>query len=327
MYQGKQKQRMGLPISKKMTISISLAVIYIISSLYIYPLCIVGDQFFYRIFYEDVQSLDFGDAFLSYRSTLGAFEPVYFLLVKTFSGVIEKDVLMSLANGALVFYLARWLSRNKVSWFVIPLFAINFYLLVLLFSAERLKISMLLLLISLEHQGIKKGILAALSFLSHTQAALLIVNWLSLKVAPIINGVLHGKFNKKSFAVLGLVALCMAVAVPMSEYMTEKVGAYSEKSSGPSELIKPLLFVALTLFYAKRDRLNAIILHSPLLFGAFLIGANRIVIFSYFIFLAYALKHKKGRNIGVIVTSLYFSYQGFNYLSNLFEHGDGFYGL
>ena len=306
--------------------ALTIAVIYLIFSLLIYPQYTAGDQSFYRPFYDSVSEFGLLDGFLFYRASLGASEPIYFIVSKVCSGLIDKDLLMSLLNGVLVYLLVIWIEKNKISRLVIPLLALNFYLLVLLFSAERLKFAMLLLMLAVNSKGLKKSIFAAFSFLSHTQAIFLIVNWLSLQFIPILTDAIKGKVKKRSLGVFFLIVLFLILIIPLAAHMQEKLSAYSERSSGLGELIKPGLFVILTLFYANRDRFTSIVMHLPILMAAYLVGGERTVIFSYFIFLSFSLKYKKGINSGVFFTSLYFCFQGIIFLGNVIAFGDGFAG-
>ncbi len=317
----------ALVISKTKASAFVIAALYFLFSLQIYPEYIYSDQIGYRLFYEHVADYDIKDAFLLYQGMLGTSEPIYFLVVYFFADWLDKDVLMSLLNAALIYTSVIWLRRNKVSWLVLALLSLNFYLMVLFFSAERLKLALLLLMLAVNSAGIKRSVFAGLAFLSHTQTALLTINWITLKAVPAVSSLLRGELRKSSLKMLVLCAGLVVLVAQMSGHLQHKFSAYAETSGGLVELLKPFLFVGLTLFYARRERINALVMHSPLLLAAFLIGGNRIVIFSYVIFLAYALRYRNGKNLGVFLTSAYFIYQGIDFLNKIIEHGNGFHGI
>ena len=158
-----------------------------IFSLLIYPHYTLGDQFFYRNFYASALDFGFIQSYIYYQSVLGSAEPGYFLLIRLFSGFIQKDILMSFLNGFLAYILIFWAQKNKVSWLAITPLFFNFYLFVLFFSAERLKLGILFLMLAVNYAGPRRFIFSAISFISHVQTMVLIVNWMSLKVLPILN--------------------------------------------------------------------------------------------------------------------------------------------
>lgn len=325
MYQSSRLR--NLTISKSKTFAGTVAILFFFVSLYIYPFYTSGDQVFYRRFYEDVIGESFVDAFLLYQNTLGSSEPGYFLVVKLFANFIQKDTLMSLLNAALVYSLLTWSTRKRVSWIAISLLSVNFYLLVLFFSAERLKLALLLLMIAVNSVGLKKPLFAATAFLSHTQTALLIVNWITLRAMPALKDLMAAKLEKGAWKILVILLICGLMLVPMADHMQAKFEAYDEISGGFSELIKPSIFIALTLIYARGQRLNAFAMHFPIAIAALLVGGNRTVIFSYFVFLSYALQFRNGLNLGVLLTSVYFMLQGLDFLQKVFVYGNGFYGI
>lgn len=323
MYQALSLPR-GLTISKSKTFALAVAILFYFASLYIYPLYTSGDQLFYRRFYDEVAGESWVDAFFLYQNILGSSEPAYFLLVVLFADFVEKDTLMSFVNAALVYSLLTWSNQKRVSWFVVALLSLNFYLLVLLFSAERLKLSLLLLMIAVNTRGFKKPVFAAAAFLAHTQTALLIVNWVTERALPVIKNLMSGRLKKNSWKILVILAICGVMLVPMANHMQAKYEVYGEMSSGIFEVLKPTVFIALTMIYARGQRLNAFAMHLPVALAAILLGGNRTVIFSYFIFLNYALQFRRGLNLGVLISSVYFIYQGVEFLQNIFDTGGGF---
>ena len=54
-------------------------------------------------------------------------------------------------------------------------------------------------------------------------------------------------------------------------------------------------------------------------------GGERVNMFGYFVFMYFALQVNRGVNLGVILTTLYFSYQTYFFVENIILYGDGFY--
>lgn len=112
-------------------------------SLLVFPYYQEGDQLFYRAFYDGIQGLSFADAFVFYQGTLGTFEPLYFIFSYSVSAFLTKDTALSIVNALFAFLLFKRLLEYRTHPIVIGLISLNFYFLVLLFSAERLKLSLL----------------------------------------------------------------------------------------------------------------------------------------------------------------------------------------
>jgi hypothetical protein len=319
------KLTVGLDVRKY--IPIVIGALFFAFSMFVYPYYIYGDQTYYREFYEIAPSWNWVQAYSYYQRILGTVEPGYFLIVKVFSPMVGKDFLMSSVNGALVYSLIYWAQKRGVSWLAIVLLAPNFYLMVIFFSAERLKVGMLFLMLAVNTSGAFLRIWASLAFVTQAQTIFLGINWLMIRILPPIRAILGGRFKKSSWKILVLLVGSALLLNPMMGYLLAKYDAYSSRSGGIFEILKPLAFLLLTLWYARSEKMNAFLMHLPIIIGAFAVGGERLVIFSYFVFLSFALRRKRGMNVAVVFTSLYFGYKGFDFLDNILEFGDGFQGL
>jgi hypothetical protein len=90
------------------------------------------------------------------------------------------------------------------------------------------------------------------------------------------------------------------------------------------DIIKPLLFLVASLIYAK-NKTKIIYIFLPLIRAAFIVGDSRVNIFCFFVFLYAALPVKKGLNLGILVTSIYFLLKNYFFLAQVFKYGNGFY--
>lgn len=82
----------------------------------------------------------------------------------------------------------------------------------------------------------------------------------------------------------------------------------------------------LSIVYAK-DKYTTVYAFIPLFLAVYFVGGGRVNFIGYFAFLFFALHYKKGFNLGVIVTSLYFSVQGFDFLRKIIIYGNGFHQI
>jgi hypothetical protein len=297
---------------------------FFVGSLLVFPSAQLGDQEFYRNFYAGVVGLSLGEAFQFYRGVLGTSEPGYFLVTFVFASWFNKDVLFSIVNYVFVFNVFLWLIRNDVSRLLFPMFYLNFYILVLAFSAERLKLSLLFFLMGANSLGLFRYALYGFSTLAHVQTLMLVVIAQSRKFLHITNRLLAGKIAPGFMSLFLLMVGILPVLVLLREHIESKLTFYAAMWGGVDAILKPLIFTALSMFYARSRRVEAILASLPMVIASYYIGAERVVIFSYFIFMYYALQSKRGVNVAVLLTLLYFGYKGVDFLINIFLYADGF---
>jgi len=301
------------------------AVFAFVLSYLILPFYSAGDQIPYRQFYEVLPNLGFLEGYFYFNNALDTREPSYFLLSYVFSGFMSKDLLMSLLNAALAYYLGLWLISKNVSWRVIALLSLNFYLLVLFFSAERLKLGMLFILIASTYSGVLRYACLSFMIFSHVQTALLLISKLTANIVTSILPLFMGRLRfNLLFSLVG--ALLMALLLfALREHILSKLEVYTALSGGITHLVKPLIFTAVTLCYAKHRRLEAAAMQAPIILAAFIVGGERIVLFSYFVFMLYALQFRRGSNISVYLFSMYFFLKGITFIIDIIIYGNGFH--
>jgi hypothetical protein len=112
----------------------------------------------------------------------------------------------------------------------------------------------------------------------------------------------------------------------MSGHILPKLTYYYELWGGVGGMLRPAVFAVLAVLYADR-KLEAFIASSSVVVLAFFLGSERLTIFSYFIFMYYALQYNRGLNVVVIATSIFFAIKGFVFMKVAMEYGDGFYGV
>lgn len=295
-----------------------------VMSLFIFPYYTGGDQFFYINFYENIKEYTFIEGLIFYKSTLGSIEPVYYIIVVLFN-FFNKTLLFSLINGLFGFCLATSLLKRNFHPLLLFFTLLNFYLLVLFFSAERLKISLLFLLLAyLVNNSKTRTFFLFIAVLSHVQTFILILSsyfsifLLSFK-KNFIEKIMNNKFN--SIIIIGLLVV---VVFYLKDHIIEKFMAYSA-NGGMTDILKPIFFMIMTLFYRKNNKFETILIFTPIIIASFFLGEERIVIFSYFIFFYFAMLVRRGFNFGMIIIMIYFSFKGFVFIENVLQYNDGFF--
>ncbi|MGF6089250.1 hypothetical protein [Pseudomonas sp. 18173] len=297
---------------------------FFLGSLLIFPYALLGDQEFYRNFYTGVVGLSLVEAFQFYRGALGTSEPGYFLFSFIFAPYFNKDILFSIVNYLFAYNVFLWLIRNGVSRLLFPLVYLNFYILVLAFSAERLKLSLLLFLMGACSSGVIRYALYAFSTLTHVQTLMLVVVAQVREVLHIVRRLFVGKIGVGFISLFLLMVGILLVVVLLKEHIESKLMFYAGTWGGLEAMLKPLIFTALSMCYARSRKVEAVLASLPMVLASYYIGAERVVIFSYFVFMYYGLQSKRGINVPVVFTLLYFGYKGLDFLVNIFLYSDGF---
>lgn len=311
-------------VTKKNIINVIFSSITLCLSLYITPYYVDGDQFYYSTFYSNIVDFDIFNGYIYYNSTLGAQEPFYYLLIYFCSKLgIAKEILMTIVNVLFSYLLINLLQKLRVNIFVAFSFLLNYYFLVLLFSAERLKVALTVLLFSfVVASRFWKFFLSVFSFLFHFQLVFLLVS-------VVLDNIKSFFIKIKNFIVRWLLVLMLIIFVVVlfmlfRNHLLLKYLAYSGQENFLN-IIKPGVFLILTLLIGKGARLKIFMQFLPLIIASVMLGEDRIVIFCYFVFLVYALNIKNGFNFLVLITSFYFVIGGYSFIQNILQYGTGFY--
>lgn len=293
-------------------------------SLILLPYAVVGDQFYYRAFYEQAGYLSLREAFTFYNYRLSTSEPGYFIFVYATAAWLQKDVAFSMVNGILYYNMFLWLARQRVSLLLYPLLVCNFYLVVLSFSAERLKYALVVFFIGCSLSGFFKYLTYGFSLVSHVQLVLLLACTQVTRLLDVLKSLRYGRVGAASFSLLLLCFGALGLLLFLREHIQQKFEFYYGTWGGVHALIKPLMFMGMAIFYSRGRGVEAFFVSLPMLLASFFIGSERVVIFSYLVFMYYSVTYRNGLNIGVLASTTYFAWQGVNFVFNMIMFGDGF---
>ncbi|WP_324730743.1 hypothetical protein [Pseudomonas paeninsulae] len=300
------------------------ASIFFLVSLYVFPYFTGGDQFGYRSFYEGVSALSLFDAFDFYMNSLGTMEPGYFVFVFIFSSIFDKDFIFSTVNFLFAYLGFLWLVRSRVSRWIVVLLCFNFYFFVLLFSAERLKFSILFFLCGVYCFGFFRYFFWIGSIFVHVQVVSLLVSAQSSRFLMFLKSLSRGAAGFDFFVLMIALLVLVAIFIILREHISSKFYFYYALAGGYQGLFKPVFFTLLAVIYAKGKWAEALVAGLPIILLAFFVGSDRVTIISYFVFMYYGLNFRRGLNLAVISSSVYFAVKGVIFLSNIIRFGDGF---
>ena len=317
--------------------TIIVSVCVFIGSLLLAPYYFEGDQHHYNVVYDAIKTLSLVDAYVKYSSYIVSREFGHFFVIWVTSGLgLEKILVMALANSILACFIMKVSNKWGVSLLVSSSICItNFYMLALYFSAERLKFAFLFFLISIYYINNRK-ILFAFSFLSVVTHLQLIILY-SCLLFPKFFGeyykrvkriVLTLKMRIKSELLVGILLLSMTIFfwVFLGDYLIQKLAYHSTSARTHGDILNMLrvsIFFGMTILYA--NKLTVITLnYFPLIIAIYFVSGSRLNIFAYALFMYYALRYKRGLNIGVLVTSIYFFYKSFGFVTRFIDTGNGY---
>ena len=289
-----------------------------------------GDQLQYHGAFNGIKGLGLIEAFAAYHIYLSTDEPIYFLISWVFSNLdFSKNIVMSIANALLANILFRVLKKLNTSiYLIVFIICTNYYLFGLYFAAERLKFAFIFLFLAyLTDENVKrKYLLLFLSFISHIQVLVIMASTL---FANTIEGLLifvkkfKFKFNPRILVIILFLGVSLLF---LNDHLLKKFSAWSEASSSNdlfSNTFQTILFLFLSLLYTD-DKRRTIWIFIFILISASILGPTRVNMMAYVYFMFYSLKIKKGFNLGLITTSLYFSVKSIFFIINVFQFGHAY---
>jgi hypothetical protein len=311
----------------------SLVTVFVVAwvigmSLLLLPYYINGDQAVYISVYDQLSTLNFSDGFVYYSTFLAVSEVIHFLVVwSTSVNGIDKNLVMAVSNALLALYLMKLFKKWDVClWIGAVIASTNFYMLVMYFPAERLKFGFLFLVISMLFYNEKKYFLtfSIMAILAHVETVILYASFLFAKTSQSV--IRYRGSVRLSYWIIPMAALFVTFLAYLADHIVYKFTFYYEATiarNDPMDLVRIILFMFLTIFYS-RKRIDAVMQFIPLIIAALLIGAERINMLGYLVFLYHGLQYKRGRNLGVILTMIYFTFKSVGFVLEFIEIGHGF---
>ena len=314
-------------ISYLLLFSFFFIVSYLLVSSYIY-----GDQLHYRPFYQALGQASFYDVMGLSTKYLSAGEPLsaYVLWFGARLG-IEKDLYISFLNSSLLLLLVIFLKNFRVSFIVIILILANYYILVLMTSAERLKISYIFLLSACVVPNYKRWAMLSFGILSHFQSLIILPSLFiySRKCNYFItSNIFKLRIKKIAHSAIFLLLICVFLFLFWGPLLG-KLQAYLNTEIKFSSLYQLLLLLVATLLAAKK-KLPVFFVFIYFSIVILFLGGNRVnmIAFSaavFFLVVERRLSKIDIYNLPFLAIVTYFAYKSTGFVWNIFVHGNGFY--
>ena len=283
-----------------------------------------GDQRYYTSLYNMLKVYGIADALALQKQVIGASEPVYVSIMWVFARALDKIAIISIFNGVLSAVLYGWLSSRKASAPFILLIFTNFYLLVLLTSAERLKFGYLFAVSGLLFPLLGRVVLIILSLFTHFSFILVVIPVvLGEKASEIVTLVRRG--SKR--AIWSLVTLGIAGAA-IGGFYVSNLYAYQDKAAHYLSYDLPeiaevaiLSLVAVTVSSSKVK--SSVMMILPVV-ATYALGGDRMNMLSTTVFIYLVTVENKTSNPLVLAVLAYLSYKSVGYIQNVYLYGTGF---
>ena len=309
--------------------AVVIAIIYYCISMFLLDLNILGDQEHYHRFYYLLKGSDLTDIIPIQVATLSGPEPVYGLFMWVGANLdIAKNQYIALFNSFLALCLFVLLKKNRVSFVLIILILTNYYFIVLLTSAERLKFSYIFLINAAIFSSRLRYFFLTLALFSHFQT---LINYASITFGLLrLPSFQLVKFSRKKFHtfVLGgfvIATILFILVLRFSSFIIIKGETYYNNFEIMS-IINLLSLMAVGLFITKK-RPKFLMGMFPILFAAALLGPSRVNMIGFVMFFYFLMKEGEVNHLLMYPLLMYFSIKSYTFVLNIIVHGNGYFLL
>lgn len=286
-----------------------------------------GDLTYYTRFYDALYQMPWFHWELLQRRHLGASEPFYrFLIALGAYPGLDRILYLSFWNGLLIASIGYVMMKHRCSLIFAALMLTNYYLIVILGPAERLKFAYLCLVLAFAIDNARvRFALSAASLFFHTQA---LIQFASAAGYWVIS-------NFRAFAVTPLRTLLVSIAAGLGlggilyffyqavgQTLAFKSSIYLEESGGIAEVVQWIMLLGAGLIVFRR-RVAYLAGMLPMSVLTILYG-NRVNVATLALFVAVAMAEDKTRNPVVLAVMAYMSFKSIGFMMNVIEYGSGY---
>lgn len=309
-------------------IKVMLATLFISPFLYLMAtLYTGGDQVHYTQVYNLISERALIESYLIYRNNLNSSELGHFFLSWWASGLISKELFGTILNVLLLIYGVLSLTKltNRSAFLVLSLLLINYYIWVLMFSAERLKVAFIFLFASLyyyDRMRVKLSFLA-MALLSHVSIVLLIF----ASFAPTLSGniVRTIRTGRLSISTVGYLAVGFSATTLLASQVIIKLTSYFNDYFDFFNITKIMLLLGFVLFFIRRERRSYISVMCFLAVAALFVGDDRVNIFAFLYTQYHFLLYERVFSSPFILMSAYLFAKTVIFINMVITYGDAFF--
>lgn len=287
-----------------------------------------GDQVSYSRYYDALQYADHTEVLDLAHDYVYSGEPLsaYFLWIGAKLG-FPKNFYISVSNVVLLWGVYLLTLKFCVPWPISFLLFSNYYLVVVLTSAERLKFAYIVLLFSSLAPIRYQPVLSLVSISAHFQSIILLAAILFSRLKEdLLLFLFRLSIREHNFLKLAFLFLAPFVVIGMVNLNTfsSKLDFYSQRAAGLSNIANLSILAAVSL-YSTCDRLRMSMLLFPLALSAFRIGGDRINMIAFTLVIYFLMMEKRLTSLPVVFLLSYFTLKSLPFVRDIYVHGDGWW--
>lgn len=310
------------------TLAGSVLVIFLayIASQFLLTLYVGGDQVHYRALYEALSGASYSEVPSLGKTHVSSGEPIslYVLWLGASLG-IDKNIYISSLNVILVLMLYLFMRKHKVNVLMMTMLMTSFYIIVLMTSAERLKIAYILLLFSTLMSGKMRIATATTAPFAHLQSFLLLPSAVLVIFSQEIKQLIYFLRVKKRSLILALFLSGMFLITFsfLFDSIFDKVVFYAAKDKSSFEIAN-LFFLSIIALFSTRDKFKMVLAVLPMYPAVIILGASRVNMIAVTVVLFLLIQERRLSHPLVFLLMLYFSLKSALFVWNIILYGDGF---
>lgn len=311
------------PKPKSIFLEIVISLVSFFASLVLLNYQTGGDQIGYRALYSELENTRITEIIQTAYLYIGGGEPVSIFVLWVGAVLkIDKDIYVSILNAILILSLFRFAKRNRVHKLTLALLIVNFYLIVLMVSAERLKISYIFLLFGALSKGTRRNIYLLLSFFAHFQTGILLCSLLIGK------GFDYFYITRKKISITQGILLFFLL-FPIFFFIRfffdaifYKFSIYQDKFSF-SEFYNIIILILFSIILVKH-KFKFLVMMMPILWALYFFGGTRINMIAVSFVFYYLIVTNKLSSFYMYPLMIYFVLKSFWFINLIVKYGDGF---
>mgnify|MGYP001131354646 CR=1 FL=1 len=287
-----------------------------------------GDQFHYRRLYIFLENLPIGDVSAAGKTFVGAAEPISLYLLWLGSNLgVDKDVYISIWNSIFLFGLFLLCRRYRVGFLFFILLLTNFYVVVLMTGAERLKFSFIFIVYSIllnKYQVLSRTLLFV-SLFAHIQSIVVFISsFVYFKYKEFGLFLLTFRSNLRIIMIVFiLIGLGFFFYFQLSGQLVSKVSFYFGWRSS-FDIFKISILFSLAIIISRR-RFGFILLWLLFIPLVLLFGGDRINMIAFFVVVFALVDEGKTNNVLFLALMVYFTLKSVPFVGDIFDYGNGFF--
>lgn len=306
-----------------------ISVLYYFLSINLLQKYVAGDQGRYVFLWNAYKNASYGDIMYLGALVTNGSEPLSLGLLWLGAKIgFEHIYYISFLNSVLVYGVLLVLKKYEYSFWSYIFLLSNFYLIVLMTGAERLKIAYIFLVYSFYFTGRLKYFLLILTPLAHLQSLILLPTFFLVKNYNLLRD-LFGRMVINVRVLISGIGLGVVVGYILYYFYEPIVDNVYRRMIFMSSISSYLPFIALYIssIFVVQNRVRLIIAITPLLLATFIIGGSRMNMITFtaiIILVGYENKYKLYYLYPIFI---YLSYKSIGFIKNIYVYGNGFYNM